>query len=166
MEISDSRRGGILFGLALAAVLGFCLLASAGLYFVHELKVRDGVSIDTPGGRIDIHAHDRLDTSFMGIPIYPGAKPRNKRGGAVVEWNSIDGKADKGFAVVEVITSDPMERVVEYYRTRLPDWTVIQKDGAVEMETRERDNKRIVAIRGKSDGTHIGVASVSEPASN
>jgi hypothetical protein len=36
----------------------------------------------------------------------------------------------------------------------------------VRMELREGGYKRIVAIRERHDGTHIGVASIGEPASN
>ena len=143
-----------------------CLLAAAGLYAVRHVTVRDGVSIDTPEGRIDIHPRDKFDAFITGVPAYPGARSRTGGGGAVVEWSSNDGKDDKGLAVAEFVTPDPFEKVVEYYSTRLPDWRVVRKDNKVEMEMDDGGAKHIIGIERKNDGTHIGVATVGEPASN
>jgi hypothetical protein len=165
MRTSISRRGGVLFGLSLAGFLLLCVFAAAGLYAVRHVTVHNGVSIDTPAGRIDIHPHDKFDASITGVPAYPGAKSRN--GGAVVEWSSSDGSEDKGLAVAETVTPDPVDKVVEYYRSRLPDWNVErERGGGIKMEMDEGGTKRVIGIERKSDGTHIGVATVGEPASN
>jgi len=104
------------------------------------------------------------------VPLYPGARPLKHRGGdAVVEWTSKGEENDKGFAISasEMVTDDPVDQVAGYYRKELPNWVVVQeRGGAVRMELREGGYKRIVAIRAEHDRTHIGVASVGEPASN
>jgi hypothetical protein len=41
-----------------------------------------------------------------------------------------------------------------------------ERDGAVRMELRDGGYKRIIGIHERHDGTHIGVASVGEPAAN
>lgn len=57
--------------------------------------------------------------------------------------------------------------MLDYYRTQLPNWMIInERAGAVRLELREGGYKRIIGIRERHDGTHIGVASVGEPASN
>jgi hypothetical protein len=56
---------------------------------------------------------------------------------------------------------------VDYYRNQLPNWVVVkERHGAVRMELREGGYKRIIGIHERYDGTHIGVASIGEPASN
>jgi len=60
-----------------------------------------------------------------------------------------------------------VDQVADYYRKQLPNWVVVrEKGGAARMELREGGYQRIVAIRAEHGGTHIGVASVGEPASN
>ena len=172
-----SRRGGILFGFLVSGVLVVCLLIACGVFLARNIRVQtvsrnggDDVSIDTPGGQLSIHAHDRAGSVVTGVPLYPGARnERNSGGGAVIQWNSNNGKNDTGFAVSasETVTSDPVDKVVDYYRGQLPNWIVVnEKHGAVRMELREGGYKRIIGIHEQHDGTHIGVASIGMPASN
>lgn len=104
------------------------------------------------------------------MPLYPGAtRPGKSGGGASVEWTSSDGKDDKGVAVAagEFFTTDPPDKVLAWYRARLPNWVIATgEDGISHLELREGGYKRVVVIKRKSDGTHIAVASVGEPASN
>jgi hypothetical protein len=66
-----------------------------------------------------------------------------------------------------MVTSDSLDKVVDYYRNQLPNWVVVkERHGAVRMELREGGYKRIIGIHERYDGTHIGVASIGEPASN
>jgi hypothetical protein len=56
---------------------------------------------------------------------------------------------------------------VDYYRAQLPNWIIVnERGGGVQLELRDGGYKRIVAIHERHDGTHIGVASVGEPAAN
>jgi hypothetical protein len=130
----------------------------------------DTVSIDTPAGHLSVRAHERPGTALAGIPIYPGARAKQGSGGdAVVEWTSNSGASDKGFGVSasETVTSDPLDKVVEYYRAQLPNWLIVdERHGGVRLELRDGGYKRIVSIHEEFDGTHIGVASAGEPASN
>jgi hypothetical protein len=168
MNSVRSRQGGILLGLSLLALMMFCLVTAAGLYFARDVIVGNGISIDTPPGSIEIHPHAGLGASMVGAPSYPGAKPaRAGHGGAIIEWRSNDGNEDKGLAVTELITPDPVKTVAAYYQAKLPDWTVKREhDGEILLELNEGSSKRFIGITRKTDGTHIGVASVGEPASN
>jgi hypothetical protein len=143
-------------------------------HIVHNVTVtdRDGgadVSIDTPGGHLSVRARDTAAKSVPGVPVYPGARPKkDSGGGADIEWNSTYGP-EKGVSVSasETITDDPASAVEEWYKKQLPNWTIThERDGAFHMELRDGGYKRIVSIEEKHDGTHIGVASVGEPASN
>jgi|GEM_PF-2383871 len=173
----NPRRGGILSALLLTGLAVVCLAVAGGLYFARNVRVvtTDGsngsdVSIDTPAGHLTVRTHENGGTDVSGIPVYPGARAqKDSGGGAVVEWTSNSGREDKGVAVSasETVTNDPVDRVVDYYRTQLPSWTIVrERDGEVRLELREGGYKRIVNIDAKNDGTHIGVASVGEPASN
>jgi hypothetical protein len=172
-----SRRGGVLVGLLMSALVIGCLVIAGGVYLARNVRVetaaRNGgkyVSIDTPAGQLSIHAHDKPGSAVTGVPLYPGAhSERNSGGDAVVEWNSNNGGKDAGFSLTasEMVTSDSLDKVVDYYRNQLPNWVIVnERGGAVRMELREGGYKRIVAIRERHDGTHIGVASIGEPASN
>jgi hypothetical protein len=90
-------------------------------------------------------------------------------GGAVFQWDSNDGAHNGGFAVSgsEMMTSDRLGKVVDYYRTQLPNWIIVNdREGGVHFEFHEGGYKHIIGIRERYDGTHIGVASIGEPASN
>jgi hypothetical protein len=172
------QRGGILFGLLLSGLAGLCLLVVGGIYLASNIRVHTAeraggadVSIETPAGHLTMRAHERAGSAATGVPLYPGArKTGDSHGGdAVFEWSSSNGKDNHGFAVSasEMVTDDPLEKVVDYYKTQLPDWVIVhERTGAMRMELAEGGYKRIIGIRERHDGTHIGVASVGEPASN
>jgi hypothetical protein len=130
----------------------------------------EDVSIQTPGGQFDIRAHQHMDPASLGLPIYPDARRGKDGGGATFEWTSADGKSDKSVGVAggEYITTDSVEKVRAWYHDHLPNWVVVtdRNGGNARFELNESGYKRIIAIHEKSDGTHIGVATVGEPASN
>jgi hypothetical protein len=177
MKFPDSRRGGVL-SVVLVSILGIvCLMVATAIYIVRNVNIQSrdrpggaDVSIDTPAGLLSVHAHDQPGALPADIPVYPGAKARkDSGGGAVIEWNSNSSGEDKGFSVsaAEMVTNDPLDKVVDYYRADLPDWvTKSEGDGEIQFVLRKGGHKRVVAIHAKHDGTHIGVASVGEPASN
>jgi hypothetical protein len=161
----------------MSALVIVCLAIAGGLFVARNVHVQsasrndgDYVSIDTPAGQLSIHAHDTPGSVATDVPFYPGARRRKNSGGdAVVEWNSNIGGHDRGFSVTatEMVTSDSVDTVLNYYRAQLPNWIVINEhEGGVRLELRHGGYKRIIAIRDRNDGTHIGVASVGEPASN
>jgi hypothetical protein len=68
----------------------------------------------------------------------------------------------------EYITSDSVDKVQAWYHEHLPNWVIVtdRNEQKAHFELNEGGYKRIIAIREKGDGTHIGVASFGEPASN
>lgn len=177
MDTKDGQRGGILSGLLLTALGIIALMVGAGIYVAHNVRVvnshrerGDDFSIDIPGGHFNMRArHTGISPTSLGIPTYPGATQEKDGGGASFSWSSDDGKVEKAIAVsgTEFLTSDSADQVLNYYRTQLPGWFIVSdRDGGTRLELNKDSYKRIIAIREKRDGTHIGVATVGEPASN
>ena len=169
------RRFGLYAVLTVLTLVALGILAVS--YVANNVKVvtahrssGDDVAIETPAGRINIRAHRNLDPATLGVPIYPDAKRSKDGGGASFEWTSSDGTHDKAMAVAggEYVTSDSAEKVWAWYREHLPNWVVVtdRHDEKPHFEMNEGGYKRFIAIREKGDGTHIGVATVGEPASN
>ena len=178
MRSCRSRRGGILVGLLVAGAVLMCVVIAVAFSVARNVQVRtaeriDGndVSIDTPVGHLSVHAHENGGWAASDVPVYPGARSTKNHdgGGAVVEWTSNNGHNDGGFSVAasEMVTPDSADKVIDFYRSQLPDWAIVnERDGAVRFELKESGHKRIIGIHARHDGTHIGVASIGEPASN
>ncbi len=172
-----SERGGIIGGLLLSGLVVVCLLIAGSIFLARNIRVQttarnggDDVTIDTPVGHLSVRAHEKPGMVASGVPRYPGAwNPRKSGGDAVVEWTSNNGHSDQGFSVSasEMVTADSVDKVVDYYRAQLPNWIIVnERGGGVQLELRDGGYKRIIAIHERHDGTHIGVASVGEPAAN
>jgi hypothetical protein len=178
MNSGNSRRGGIIAGLLVSGLVIVCLMIAGGVFLARNIRVQtatrnggDDVTIDTPAGHLSIRAHEKAGTAAAGVPLYPGARRTGPQSGgdAVVEWSSNNGRTDHGFSVSasEMVTSDPLDKVMDYYRAQLPNWVIVtERGGAVRFELRDGGYKRIIGIHERYDGTHIGVASVGEPAAN
>ena len=172
-----SQRGGIIAGLLLSGLVVMCLMIAGSIFLARNIHVQttsrnggDDVNIDTPVGHLSVRAHEKAGSAATDVPLYPGAWNPHKSGGdAVVEWSSNNGHGDAGFSVSasEMVTSDPVSKVVDFYRAQLPNWVIVKDTGGeVRLELRDGGYKRFIAIHARHDGTHIGVASVGEPASN
>ena len=170
-----SGRDGRIGGCFILLIVLACVACGA-VYLLRNLRVlktqRAGsqeVSIDTPAGRFEIRARKDVDPAALGMPVYPGAKRTKDGGGATFQWLSRDGKDDKGLSVSggELSTPDSAGKVLEYYRAQLPNWVITQnRDGSTQFELKDGGFRRIIVVREKGDGTHIGIANIGEPASN
>jgi hypothetical protein len=172
-----SQRGGIISGLLTIFGIIVLIAFASGLYLARNVRVQtthrdrgDDVAISVPGGSLSIQAHHSMDPAAIGVPVYPGATRRkDSSGGANFRWETSDGKGDKnlGIAAGEFLTQDSADRVLSWYRSQLPHWVAVEEDDHItHFELRDGGFKRIVSIKQKSDGTHISVVSIGEPASN
>jgi len=173
-----SRRGGIIFGLFLAATLVLVAILAAVIIVVKSVRVHsvddDGsdIAISLPDGHLNIRARDRMNPALTGIPVYPGAY-REKDGGASIQWDSKDGDSDKDLSVAagEFRTRDSVSQVVEFYRKKLPDAALLSKGGSeynrsAKLEYRDGDIRQIISIHRQNGETRIGVAAIGGRASN
>ncbi len=172
---STSRRGGILMGLLTGVLIVFCLVVLAGIYVATHVRVGQSHSesgnalrVESPFGNLNVHERRHFDPETWGVPVYPGAiRQTNRSPGASVEWELPNSDRSVSFVFAEYRTPDSAERVTDFYRDKLPHWIVTTKrDGSSHMEYRKGGFKRFVSIREESDGTHVGLASVADPAGN
>lgn len=174
MRTAEYRRGGVIGCILLTFAAIGCAALLLAIYVARNVSIEavrgihgGNVAIETPAGSLTVRSHEHAGSELAGVPGYPGARKRS--GGAVVEWASNGSDDEKGMTVFasEMITPDPAWKVVQYYRTQLPGWVVIeQRNGTTRVELSSRGHKQIVAIKERFDGTHIAVASVGEPAAN
>jgi hypothetical protein len=176
MQGLDPRRGGVLIRFLLLCFLLVVLAGLAGVNVMRNLHFRtvsrnggDDVSLETPAGSFSVRAHEKLDPSAIGVPVYPGARRTDSSGGAEFEWVSADGKEEKGMSVsgASFITPDPTSQVVDFYRGQFSNLVITkERNKRVKLEYTEHGLKRIIGVHEESDGTHIGVAAIGEAASN
>jgi len=177
---SNSERGGVVGAILL--VLGSLVLVvmvalvGAGLYFAHHVHVSTAegahggtVNVETPFGSVHVREDSKLDPKSFGVPVYPGAVlDTDHHKLASVELNFGDDDS-RHLAVVtgEYTTSDPIEKVREYYRGELPHWLISnERHGRVHFSFTEGGHKKIVVIEDRHGRTRIVLVSIGEPAAN
>ena len=175
MQHPDSRHGGIISGLLFAGMVVCMALFFTGVVITRTIHIRSvdyekgtDVAIDTPGGRLNIRAHDHMSPAINGVPIYPGAY-RADDGGANIEWTSSDGNSDKNLYIIggEFRTTDSVQQVVEFYRRQLPSLMIVsRRNESARLDYKDGGLQRIISIEERHGETRIGVASIGDRASN
>lgn len=111
MRVIKSSIAGISLG---ALLVVFSVLAIAGQPFAP----RPQVPADIAEGYLGKSALEAIipDQERVGIPAYPGA--------VVIRSYAIDSRPPKyqGLPIVELITTDDYQTVVDYYKKALPEW--------------------------------------------
>jgi hypothetical protein len=178
MKPKHSERGGVLAGILVAflilAALAVVGVFMAGMYLadnIHVEKTRSAkgetVQVETPIGSMRVQQYQRLDPKVIGVPVYPGAVRHDHTGAASFDFSFDSGHKEFTFLAAEYSTNDSIDKVREFYHRELPHWIISQRlRGGVKMEYTEDGYKRIVAIHEQDGETHIGLASVGEPAAN
>lgn len=172
----NPRRGGILKVLLLIFLVAAAAIVMAVVIVARTIHVKEAgnnnVSIETPGGTFNIQGHkQRLDPESVGVPVYPNASinEKNNSGGASFQWESKKEGESSGFSIVaaEYLTDDAPEKVRDFYHTKLGTWVLVTKStGETTFENTDGKWKRFVSIREQDGRTHIGIASIGEPARN
>jgi hypothetical protein len=179
MKRNPSQQGGALAGV-LAAFLILAALAVVGVFMagmyvadnIHVQKTKtakgETVEVETPLGSMRVQEHKKLDPKLIGVPVYPGAiRQDDDNHAASVDFSFDSGHKEFTLVAAEYSTDDSIDKVKDFYHRELPHWMITQKhDGGLHMEYTEDGYKRIIAITEKHGKTHIGLASVGEPASN
>jgi len=167
------QRGGVLGWLAFVFLVISACLVMGGLFFAHNVKVREShsgnrndVQVDTPIGSVHVQHGDTGNTRAIGIPIYPGAKQVKDGESASVDLSAVFGDKNLQIIAGKWETSDPIDKVQKYYEDKFPDMNVVQHHGKVEMHSVNGHAKRVIALREHGGATEIALASVGEPKAN
>jgi hypothetical protein len=172
---------GRLVAIVIGVVVGVILLTVAGLLIVgyifaskfHVTTARDEqgqertMKVETPFGRFRVQKQG-VDPKLLGIPLYPGATvAKDDTSGARVDLD-LD-FADKSMRVlaVKMETSDPFDKVVDFYRNEAAEFALIRKsDRDVEFHWERGQLKKVVAIEQRHGNTRIALANIGEPEAN
>jgi hypothetical protein len=108
---------------------------------VHKDLTTGKVTIDTPGGAISAISDAKLTESDLGTAIYPGAE--QAKGSAKLNFGA-------GPMVTGVfLTSDPREKVVEFYKDQLG-------SGAQDMES--GDSALLMLTKANKEAINITIS--------
>jgi hypothetical protein len=167
------RLVAIVVGVILAiGVLTVAGLAVAGYVFASKVNVQTSrdektVRVETPFGNLRLDRAEQVDPKLLDIPLYPRAEVRPREAGARLDLD-LD-FADKRLRVlaVEMETTDPIEKVVAFYREAAADFVVIRKqDDRFEFRWERGSLKKVVGIVEKQGKTRISLANIGEPEAN
>ncbi len=166
---------GVLGALVVLAGIGGLLVAT---YVVKSIRVQEThsgkkVEISTPVGDIRVSEGPGKDTT--GLPVYPGASPTESA--AKVEVN-VPYEKQVGVAVAKYQTSDPLEKVEQWYREHLSADFKLEQHGKLVGSARlkgfhadrydlayvseQGDLARVVALKRAGTGSEIALVRAGE----
>lgn len=119
------------------------------------------VTVKTPVGNLKIAREKDISDLQLGLPIYPGAT-RERVGGnndsVSVSFN-LPSQVDLRVAVAKFDTSDPIEKVREFYKQQLggevTSFARSTSSGKTVFEIQYGDQKKVVKLTRRNGGTHI-----------
>lgn len=175
MKRQERQRGGVLSGLliTLLVIVGLVVagVAIGGWYLARHIRVQETVTargktvrVETPFGSLRVQEAGSLDPAKAGMPVYPGAQVAER------DRKSVDLELDFGslgkqvtVTVAEYSVADPPERVAEFYRKQLPNWSFSESwHGGFKLELSAQGYKRVVAIRERGGHTRITLVQAGE----
>jgi len=133
-------------------------LTAIGLHIARRTHVenRDGnVRVESPFGSVESSTDPAAVTRSLGADVYPGAQ--------VLKNNS----ANVNIAGVHTVaadfeTSDPIDKVADFYRSKFPHANVTTSDrGHLTIVSNEKGNLVTINLEGDEDKTVIHIANVS-----
>lgn len=120
------------------------------------------VSIKTPVGSLEVDQD--VDVARLGLPVYPGAT-RVKGGDSATVNMTFGNKANLRVLAAKFETADDLEKVRDFYVTRLGDsvtkFTDRDQEGNTVFELKRNGQERMVALHRKGTGTQIDLVRVT-----
>jgi hypothetical protein len=93
-------------------------------------------TVQMPQGKVSM-GQGAVDPNTLGLPVYPGATP--SEAGSF----SVTGSHGNGTQIVTVVTKDPFDKVVAFYKAKMP-------AGTHEVETGSGSTAKAQFVAGKS----------------
>ncbi len=175
--VPPPRKGGHILAIALLILALIILVAViavlTGLRFlsravqVHVEEGRSGkkeVSIHTPVGKVfSLEVNKDVSEAALGLPIYPGATRMRDKDSATVNIG-VPGEENVRVVAAKFETTDPLEKVREFYRQHLGSqvtkFTEAGPEGKTSFEIKRNGQEKIVALKGTWSGTQIELVRV------
>jgi hypothetical protein len=185
------------FVLALALTVPLAAIFLAGCRVdTHKNGNNDNVDIGTPFGSMHVKTNDAANPSAIGLAVYPGAVPVKDHDGKdddAADVNMSFGSFHFGVRVASFQTSDPVDKVLAFYRKDLarygdviecrggnpvgqPTRTSlgltcndsnqhqhIDTDSKVELRAGSEQRQHIVGLHPTGGGTRIGLVALDRP---
>jgi zinc-ribbon domain len=150
--------------IVVAVIFGLGILAVGSLTFIgwhiarhsHVRTVNGEVHVDTPFGTVDTTDNPQQAAHDMGVDIYPGATAQ-KEGNANVSFGHMH------TAALNLETSDPPEKVFDFYRAKFPSANVTTgENGQYSIVSGDQNNLLTIAIATEGGNTAIHIAKVTK----
>lgn len=119
------------------------------------------VTIKTPVGNLKVAREKDISDLQLGLPIYPGATRERVGSGndSVSITFNLPSEVNLRVAVARFDTSDPMEKVRDFYKQRLggevTSITRTTSSGKTVFEIQYGDQEKVVKLTPRDGGTHI-----------
>jgi zinc-ribbon domain len=146
---------GVVVGLGMISAIVFMFGVWRVSRAVRATHNGDSVTLSTPSGTITAGNTGGVSEADLGVPIYPGAT--RSEGGMQVN------SANSSMVTVVYSTSDPVSKVVDFYKDKLGENTSVIESGNGAVITSGKENKEGLVITvtpdtSASDGhTKIGI---------
>lgn len=149
--------------IVVAVIVGLCILGiGTAAFFLHKtisqthIEERNGnVRVETPFGTVESSEDADAATRSLGVEVYPGAK-------ALKGTASVATIGGMHTAAAEFETSDPADRVAEFYKSQLPKANFVSSDGDhYAIMSTDKKNMITINIEPQNGKTRIHIANVS-----
>lgn len=144
----------VLVGLGLLGAGAFGFMVWRMAKSVHVSGNGQEMTMNTPGGRVDINAEDTFSASDLGVDIYPGAEPA--KGGMRM-------KMPNGSMVTGVfVTSDSKDQVIGFYKSKFGDAaSVMEMHDTAVIKLKKSDQESVSVIVAAKSSQNEGKTRIS-----
>lgn len=146
----------------LVGVLGLVSLTLIGIHLAkrsHVTQEGDHVKVETPFGTVESSKDPDQAAKELGIDIYPGAQVQ-KEGASIATFGGVH-TVSASFE-----SSDPVDKVCSFYRSKFPGATVSTSDqNRCTIVSNAPPNMVTINVEASGDASRFQIASVTKKAS-
>jgi hypothetical protein len=149
--------------LVIFGILGVATLAIIGVHIAprtHVTKDGNSVKVETPFGSVDTSKDPQQLAKDLGVDIYPGAQAQAD-GSAIATFGGVR------TAAASFISSDPLDKVCDFYRSKFPNATSsTSSQNHCSIVSGDQGNIVTITIVPSGNSTKIQISSVSKSSAN
>ncbi|PYX46439.1 MAG: hypothetical protein DMG79_16450, partial [Acidobacteria bacterium] len=150
----------IIIGLGILSVGAFSFFIYRVAKNAHVSQNGDHVKLDTPFGSVETSKDPAQAAKDLGIDVYPGAEVQ-KNGASSASFGNIR------TVTASFQTSDSMEKVCEFYKSRFPRAMTTSSDqNRCSIVSNDQKNAVTINIETEGDTTKFQISSVTKKSSD